>query len=166
MRRLTAALVVLVSTAAPTPAAAWGFEGHRFVMDRAIALLPTEIPIEGEEFGGRFWLLDALVELCPLAHETESVRLSGCVGQSAGRLSVTGFGFDENDEEPGLDLVLTAGVSTFLMVAKPFGVTLGLGAGFPLSRNSYSARTAEGAVEVWQRGYVVGTGEIGVGLEL
>ena len=43
MRWLTAALVVLVSAAAPTPAAAWGFEGHRFVMDRAIALLPPEI---------------------------------------------------------------------------------------------------------------------------
>jgi hypothetical protein len=79
---------------------------------------------------------------------------------------VTGFGFDENDEEPGLDLVVTAGVSSFLMVARPFGVHLGLGAGFPLSRNAYSARTDEGAVEVWQRGYVVGSGEIGVGLEL
>jgi hypothetical protein len=130
------------------------------------ALLPKEFTIESEEFGGRFWLLDALFELCPLAHETTSVRLSGCIGQSVGRLSVTGFGFDENDEEPGLDLVVTAGVSSFLMVARPFGVHLGLGAGFPLSRNAYSARTDEGAVEVWQRGYVVGSGEIGVGLEL
>jgi hypothetical protein len=130
------------------------------------ALLPKETTIESEEFGGRFWLVDALFELCPLRHETDAVRLSGCVGQSVGRLSVTGVGFDENDDEPGLDLVVTAGLSSFLAVARPFGVYLGLGAGFPLSRNSYSAATAGGSVEVWQRGYVVGTGEIGVGLEL
>jgi hypothetical protein len=130
------------------------------------ALLPKELKLESEDFGGRFWLVDALFELCPLAHETRSVRLSGCIGQSVGRLSVTGFGFDENDEEPGLDLVVTAGVSSFLMVARPFGVHLGLGAGFPLSRNAYSAATSQGQVEVWQRGYVVGSGEIGLGFEL
>jgi hypothetical protein len=130
------------------------------------ALLPKETTIGSEEFGGRFWLVDALFELCPFTHESDAVRLSGCIGQSVGRLSVTGVGFEQNDVEPGLDLVVTAGLSSFLMVARPFGVHLGLGAGFPLSRNSYSAATAEGSVEVWQRGYVVGTGEIGVGLEL
>ena len=32
--------VVLVS---PSPAAAWGFEAHKFIMDRAIALLPADL---------------------------------------------------------------------------------------------------------------------------
>jgi hypothetical protein len=36
-------LVVIVTSMAPTPAAAWGFEPHRFIMDRAIALLPEEL---------------------------------------------------------------------------------------------------------------------------
>jgi hypothetical protein len=131
------------------------------------ALLPSEKTHESGEYGARFWLVDALFELCPLGHSSPSVRISGCLGQSVGRLSVSGFGFDENDEEPGVDLVVTAGASAWFLVARPFGVFIGLGAGFPLSRNSYSARTAEGErIEVWQRGYVVGTGEAGVGLEL
>jgi hypothetical protein len=131
------------------------------------ALLPREQMHESGEFGGRFWLVDALFELCPLGHSSDSVRLSGCIGQSVGRLSVSGVGFDENDDEPGVDLVVTAGVSSFFLLAPPFGAFIGLGAGFPLSRNTYSARTAEGErIEVWQRGYVVGTAEAGVGLEL
>jgi len=34
---------VLVVLASPAPAAAWGFEAHQFIMDRAIALLPAEL---------------------------------------------------------------------------------------------------------------------------
>jgi hypothetical protein len=131
------------------------------------ALLPREETTESGEFGGRFWLLDVALELCPIVHRSSSLRLSGCVGQSVGRLSVTGFGFDENEEEAGLDLVVTAGVSSFFTIVRPLGVVLGLGAGLPLSRNAYSATTAEGErVKVWQRGYVVGSGEVGIGLEL
>lgn len=40
---LTIVLVPLALLAAPRPAAAWGFEVHRFIMDRAIAILPAEI---------------------------------------------------------------------------------------------------------------------------
>jgi hypothetical protein len=35
--------VSLVLVLAPTPAFAWGFEAHRFIMDRAIALLPDAL---------------------------------------------------------------------------------------------------------------------------
>src|SRR5919106_3504645 len=42
MRRLVV-LVTLLLGMAPAPAAAWGFEPHRFIMDRAIALLPPEL---------------------------------------------------------------------------------------------------------------------------
>ncbi|HEY6361956.1 MAG TPA: hypothetical protein VIX63_12665 [Vicinamibacterales bacterium] len=42
MRRCVA-VVVLAGLLAPAPAAAWGFEPHRFIMDRAIALLPQEL---------------------------------------------------------------------------------------------------------------------------
>jgi hypothetical protein len=42
MTRLLAAFVLLV-LGLPAPAAAWGFEPHRFIMDRAIALLPAEL---------------------------------------------------------------------------------------------------------------------------
>ncbi|HEX6274928.1 MAG TPA: hypothetical protein VFZ53_17925, partial [Polyangiaceae bacterium] len=131
------------------------------------ALLPREKTTGPDESGGRFWLVDASFELCPLEYRGTGVRVSGCVGQSIGRLTVEGIGFDENDEEPGLDLLLTLGVSSFLRVAGPLGVVLGVGGGFPLSRNLYSARNAEGErVEVWQRGYVVGSAEVGLGLEL
>ena len=37
-RHLVLALLLVVVR--PAPAGAWGFEAHRFVMDRAIALLP------------------------------------------------------------------------------------------------------------------------------
>jgi hypothetical protein len=33
----------LVAIGVPAPASAWGFEAHRFIMDRAIALLPAEL---------------------------------------------------------------------------------------------------------------------------
>jgi hypothetical protein len=42
MRKLVAAFLVL-SLVLPAPAAAWGFEAHKFIMDRAIELLPAEI---------------------------------------------------------------------------------------------------------------------------
>jgi hypothetical protein len=38
-----AAAAVLAVLIAPQPARAWGFEAHRFIMDRAIAQLPAEI---------------------------------------------------------------------------------------------------------------------------
>ena len=38
-------LALLASLIVPAPAAAWGFEPHRFIMDRAIALLPPELQI-------------------------------------------------------------------------------------------------------------------------
>ena len=42
MRRIVLALALVV-IGVPAPAAAWGFEAHRFIMDRAIALLPAEL---------------------------------------------------------------------------------------------------------------------------
>jgi hypothetical protein len=42
MRTLAAFLLVLF-LATPRPAEAWGFDGHRYILDRAIALLPPEI---------------------------------------------------------------------------------------------------------------------------
>jgi hypothetical protein len=43
MRRPLAAIVILVVLAVPQPAAAWGFEAHRYILERAINLLPPEI---------------------------------------------------------------------------------------------------------------------------
>jgi hypothetical protein len=38
-----AVLVAVLIVASPRPAAAWGFEAHRYILERAIALLPAEI---------------------------------------------------------------------------------------------------------------------------
>jgi hypothetical protein len=44
MRTLTAvSLSALLVVATPQPAAAWGFEAHKYILDRAIALLPPAI---------------------------------------------------------------------------------------------------------------------------
>jgi len=43
MRRLITLLGVCCLAAAPSPAQAWGYDAHKFIMDRAIALLPTEL---------------------------------------------------------------------------------------------------------------------------
>src|SRR6185436_3049094 len=43
MRRIVVLPLILALVATPAPAAAWGFEAHKFIMARAIALLPTEI---------------------------------------------------------------------------------------------------------------------------
>ena len=42
MRKLIAGFLV-AWLALPAPASAWGFEAHKFIMDRAIALLPAEL---------------------------------------------------------------------------------------------------------------------------
>ncbi len=42
MRMLVVSVVVLI-LALPVPARAWGFDAHKFIMDRAIALLPPEL---------------------------------------------------------------------------------------------------------------------------
>ena len=36
-------LTLAIAGAAPAPAAAWGFEPHKYIMGRAIQLLPAEI---------------------------------------------------------------------------------------------------------------------------
>jgi hypothetical protein len=41
--RLIAAVTLLAALVAPRPASAWGIEVHKFIMGRAIALLPSEI---------------------------------------------------------------------------------------------------------------------------
>jgi hypothetical protein len=43
MRRVIVLPLLLAIVATPAPAAAWGFEAHKFIMARAIALLPAEI---------------------------------------------------------------------------------------------------------------------------
>jgi hypothetical protein len=43
MRKPVAALVALLVLAAPQPADAWGFEAHKYILERAISLLPPEI---------------------------------------------------------------------------------------------------------------------------
>jgi hypothetical protein len=43
MRTLTLLLTISIVAAVPRPADAWGFEVHRYIMERAIPLLPAEI---------------------------------------------------------------------------------------------------------------------------
>jgi hypothetical protein len=49
-RRLMTALLAGCVVIVPQPAAAWGFEAHRFITDRAIALLPPELKPFFEKF--------------------------------------------------------------------------------------------------------------------
>lgn len=43
MRKIGAAALILAVVLTPSPADAWGFEAHKWIMDRAIALLPSEL---------------------------------------------------------------------------------------------------------------------------
>jgi hypothetical protein len=43
MKSLAVPLIVGLVTLLPSPAAAWGFQAHKFIMDRAIALLPPQL---------------------------------------------------------------------------------------------------------------------------
>jgi hypothetical protein len=60
MRIVVAALVAIVISG-PSPAAAWGFEAHRFIMDRALALLPAQLRPLFEEC--RATLVERVVDL-------------------------------------------------------------------------------------------------------
>ena len=59
MRTVVAALVA-IAIGWPTPAAAWGFEAHRFIMDRAISLLPAQLRPLFEEY--RATLVERVVD--------------------------------------------------------------------------------------------------------
>jgi Zinc dependent phospholipase C len=50
MRHLIAVIITAAAVLTPRPAAAWGFEVHRYITDRAIALLPVEIRPFFEKF--------------------------------------------------------------------------------------------------------------------
>jgi hypothetical protein len=43
MRRVAAVLAILLVVSMPRPVDAWGFAAHKYILDRAIALLPAEI---------------------------------------------------------------------------------------------------------------------------
>lgn len=43
MRKAAFVLAVLIAASIPAPASAWGFAGHRYIMGRAIELLPPEL---------------------------------------------------------------------------------------------------------------------------
>ena len=53
MRDFVAGVIAITVIFAPRPAAAWGFDVHRFITARAIALLPPEIRpfFEAEDLG-------------------------------------------------------------------------------------------------------------------
>ena len=50
MRHLIAVIIAVLAVLIPRPAAAWGFEVHRYITNRAIALLPLEIRPFFEKF--------------------------------------------------------------------------------------------------------------------
>lgn len=50
MRQIVAAIIALTAVLAPSPAAAWGLDVHRFITRRAIALLPSDIRPFFEKF--------------------------------------------------------------------------------------------------------------------
>src|SRR5262245_50280040 len=43
MRTVVAALFAVIVCLVPRPAEAWGFEAHKYILERAIALLPPEL---------------------------------------------------------------------------------------------------------------------------
>jgi hypothetical protein len=43
MRKAATCFILAIALCLPTEAAAWGFEGHKYILDRAIPLLPPEI---------------------------------------------------------------------------------------------------------------------------
>jgi len=50
MRKIVAVCTIVLVTAAPSSASAWGFAGHRYIMRRAIDLLPPEVKPFFEHF--------------------------------------------------------------------------------------------------------------------
>src|SRR5688572_32300825 len=79
MLRLGVALA-FVLVAVPTPLYAWGFEAHKFIMDRAIALLPAE--------------------LRPLFERNRAMAVERSIDPDTWRTA----GFDEEDKHHFLDL--------------------------------------------------------------
>lgn len=125
----------------------------------------VEVSAPASDRGGRLSLLQVALDLCPLEHETQRVRFSGCLGQSVGWVHGEGFGYLHNETTGSLVYSLGVGASARVALAGPLGVDLGLGAAVPLEHDTYVSQAASGVTtEVFRSAPV--TGMLGAGLSL
>jgi hypothetical protein len=116
--------------------------------------------------GARFSLLSAGLSICPIGWSTERLRALACVGQSLGRLTAEGFGFDVNRNQTRLVYDIGVRGSLWWRLLPPFTLVLGVGVVHPLVRDSFVlSRRPGGPEELFQPSIVAFTGEAGVGLE-
>jgi hypothetical protein len=117
--------------------------------------------------GGRLSLVSVALDVCPLEHELERVRFSGCLGQAVGWVSARGFGYLDNGDASSLVYSVGAGAGAVVSLAGPLILSLELGLAVPLQRNRYVSRAADGTtLEVFRAGIISGTAAAGLGLEL
>jgi hypothetical protein len=117
--------------------------------------------------GAHFSLLEVALTACPLEQELGSVRFSGCVGQSIGRVRARAFGFARSQRADALVFGLGAEAGVFWKLAPPVAALLGLAIFAPVERNAYVARTVDGSERsLFRASPVTATALGGIGVEL
>ncbi|HEV8548518.1 MAG TPA: hypothetical protein VGQ57_05805 [Polyangiaceae bacterium] len=159
----------------PLPGLAWGPEltlavrpPHFVELRLRPAFFPTR-QVEGPSAGrgGRLSLVQVGLDVCPIEQELETLRFSGCVGQSIGWVNAEGFGFVRNGDPSSWVYSLGLAAGALWFPARPLFLSLGLTAAVPLERDSYVSLGPNGtSLEVFRPAPLSGELTAGLGLEL
>lgn len=129
------------------------------------ALLYRRAQAQSAGGGSDFDAAGADIAVCPLQVDSGSLRGLACATQSLGRLNVSGYGFDENQEHSrfyalfGVRARLALGLTSWLAGRVSANVEV------PVTRDEFYFTNAEGERErVFRSAPLVGSGELGMEL--
>jgi hypothetical protein len=120
---------------------------------------------EGGDGGAAFSSRRVGLELCGLGGAWGALSVEPCVGQRVGWIGAEGFDFDQNLEITRLYYSLAAGVDVGVAVTGALRVSAGLRGEFPLTRDRFSERLANGERdELFRVAPLIASTRIGLGV--
>lgn len=115
--------------------------------------------------GSDFAAAGADIAVCPLGGEHGRVRVMACAAQALGRMHVSGYGFDQNQEHSRFYASFGARARLSLALTTSLAGRLAASAEVPVTRDEFYFVNARGERErVFRSAPVVGTGELGMEL--
>jgi hypothetical protein len=126
--------------------------------------LPGEAALDARDAGARVSLGRVGLELCSALASWTGAVVEVCGGQAVGRVVAEGFGFERNVHQDRLYFGLLAGADVRLSVTTWLDLVAGMRAEFPITRDDFAGREADGrAVSVFQPAVAAGALRVGAG---
>lgn len=104
---------------------------------------PREARID-EARGARFALRRAGLDVCGFELRAGPARVSGCLGQRVGLITVEGLGFQQNTASRRLAFALSGGLEGAIPIGRYFALSCGIRAELPFARDRFTGQTATG----------------------